>query len=570
MRYLSFLIFILFSDCVFAAWHGYQTFTRDTCGGTQGSCTPVAEPHREYLINSSTCTIFPSGDLGIYENWGCQRWIDSNDPDPCEGLQSWDQTNMGCQNGCPSGTTDVGGQCLPNVWCETLGGYISQNITCPPPNPQCSNGMVSCDELQHEPNQPPPENLNPGVNEGEEAGNDQLIRDDAVEVGQQNGAGAGAVDEMNNDGGFSSADASAIHDAATASAGLIGTNAEQVASDVYNTCLSLGYTSTSCRNVAIGAGQGFETGGNVAGDVWDGVNNGPLEPNTGDPCSPASNCNNNVYLACPVNQVWNGSSSNPQRIPTTNPDVCYPSYQNNYCNNYALNCQNGSYWSRIYESCIFDIPVDSCPAGTTLNAQTGTCDSNHIQPGNPSCPTGYQYTNLGCRPIATTTTRVTTEVQNPDGSTTTTETTQTVGGNQGAVNVDLELDILQGPCDPSAEDYFECAGLISEYDETSQETVIDGLSSHGTQVLDDAGQSIIDGMTGVETIQSDYADGIGSVLIDLYDFGNVTCNDITLTFRDWTSSGGCDQTAIVRGIFAWLLSLFTIWNIFSIATRGNE
>lgn len=588
LRLLITILFFLPSFSYSQQWTNYgSAWTSECVESDTPTCPPPSNgaPYRQRAYNTLQCGIPGSNppEWGTHTNYSCEWNLE-----PCVAPQWWDQNKQQCTNGCPPGHTEIGGECLPNYWCETLGGYISQNMECPAPDPNCENGMASCNENNQPPNQPPennqpPYNENnpppPGNEEGEQAGREEANRDDAINRGQQNGAGAGAVEEMNNTGGIDPTDAQAIHDTATESAGVENTTAEQVASDVFEACVSRGYDPTICRNIALGAGEGFQNGGEVAEQVWDGRNNGPQQPSTGSECT-SGNCTNSVYLACPPNYVWNGSSSNPQCVPSSNPDVCYPSWQNDYCNNYALTCQNGSFWSSMYEACVFDIQVENCPSGTTLNAQTGQCESNHIQPdgnGNPSCPSGYQLTSLGCRPTTTTTTTTRTETQNPDGSVTVTETTETVGGNTSNVTNNYyggdgtgELDILNGPCDPSADNYLECTGLVQQYDETAQQNTIDQLDSHGTQLLDNAGQSIIDGITDIETVQDDYADGIGSLLIDLYDFGNVTCNDITLTFREWSSSGGCQQTAIVRSIFAWLVSLFTIWNIFTIATRGNE
>jgi len=390
-----------------------------------------------------------------------QTWkTDDSGGSPCESPETYNAETQTCgappDLSCDAEESEIGGQCVPNVWCETLGGYIPANATCPSskPTPDSAEGSAAGTGSAA------------GSGAGAAAGSGAASVGDAASAGGAAGAkagvgaaAAGGAGGSANDGtGATSAQIDEIEDVAEAAAGKEGATPQQVQAEVQTACAGMaGMTPQACAEFGIAAAAGSRSGSETAVDAYEAATNPTATADSGFACISSTDCTVKVAFTCPSGMKWNGSSSKPSCLPF-NPEPKACTIYNNYCDQH--DCAPSAFWNG--SMCETLIPQTTCPANFIADGN-GKC--KYDSPTNTipdACPTAYRFDGVNCVRI---TAEKSTETQTTSTSTTTDSagithtTTTTTTTNNSSSTTSGEGEPTE--CDPATS---YCGGGFGEVD----------------------------------------------------------------------------------------------------------
>lgn len=127
-----------------------------------------------------------------------------------------------------------------------------------------------------------------------------------------------------------------------------------------------------------------------------------------------------------------------------------------------------------------------------------------------------------------------------------------------------------GDCDPTSQNYAECIGMPSggtgteDIDNNLDQSLINGVDSSGSNILDAMESEVLAGLgDGDAAIPG--ATGLGNMLT-----GGVfatTCTDFTYSIFGNNLTLSCAKLSPLRTVLAWVIALWTLFYIFSLANR---
>lgn len=131
------------------------------------------------------------------------------------------------------------------------------------------------------------------------------------------------------------------------------------------------------------------------------------------------------------------------------------------------------------------------------------------------------------------------------------------GGNGGGA----------GDCDPTADNYFECTGLLEEVGDDASSNLLESADAAALSSLDAAAEVVTDGIDGiVGNSPIDEPTGIGSALTSILPSSS-SCQPLQFDFPGRPLTLPCDHFEEFKEIFGWFLWLSTAIYIFQLATK---
>lgn len=565
MKKILFLLLIV-SIKSYAAWEGTAPGAFIEIGTTSSGIQACQNLITSYG-GGGTCDTGYCNNLPQFgSNWYTAYCLPTG-TEPCEDpTYQFNSETGNCEappSECPSGQTMINGQCVPNVYCPSLNGYISANLSCPPDNPQnnCPGGTSSCfggtygdsaESGQGSGSSGADSNGNSGGSQDSGCGGSGCgSQDQAQGYGGSQGAQQ-ALQDKGQQNGMSQSDIDALRTAADQAAQSGSASASDISSAVMGACMQMGHSVQTCGELGIASANGYQSGGNNAANEWQwGQSGGSQGQNyicSGEDCG-------YIAFGCPAGYQWNGDSNIAQCVPITNPQSCTPTVYNNFCSEITMCQQAGGVWNRQLETCMTAVAVNECPANTTL--QNGQCVSN--QSGPIACEAGATWTGTSCQIVPNSTS---TTINNTDGSTTTyyystTNNYEDNSENEGA-----------GDCDPTATNYSECIGQTEVADESLAGDIKSEQDQTAQSKIDEYTEAMTDFVNDNQSLDSE-SGVIESMLTGLIPTAG-TCSAQTVSFAKISVGINCEKLNQFKVYFGWFLYIITVYYLFHLALTPIE
>lgn len=212
-------------------------------------------------------------------------------------------------------------------------------------------------------------------------------------------------------------------------------------------------------------------------------------------------------------------------------------------------------------------PSISTPSGP-VEAPTTTTSND----GNGTTKTSTTETTVNSDGTVTTTT--TTITNNGGNSTTSITSTTTPGtgnatvgnGTTGNGEGEGEQGEGAGDCDPTAANYFECAGLKESIGDDKAQQLKDAQTTDITQKLDDLDEATQSALEGQKNDPADGPSGLAALVKGALPSPGA-CSTMTMTVKGHSIVLTCEKFDWFKTLFGWFLAVSTVIYIFRLATK---